>query len=122
MYTEGLSYVYGEESRLYIKSKKNKGTEIQFSIPLKEGKQENRQGGIMRKAQNYQWKEMSLGTCYYPEHWDKKLWREDLERMLANGIHTIRIGEFAWNRWNPETEREFTFDFFDDFSGGCRPR
>ena len=26
----------------------------------------------MRKAQNYQWKEMSLGTCYYPEHWDKK--------------------------------------------------
>ena len=32
-----LILCYGEESRLYIKSKKNKGTEIQFSIPLKEG-------------------------------------------------------------------------------------
>ena len=32
-----LILCYGEESKLYIKSKKNKGTEIQFSIPLKEG-------------------------------------------------------------------------------------
>ena len=68
----------------------------------------------MRKAQNYQWKEMSLGTCYYPEHWDRKLWREDLDRMLANGIHTIRIGEFAWSKVEPR-EGEFTFAFFDDF-------
>lgn len=35
-----LILCYGEESRLYIKSKKNKGTEIQFSIPLKEGNRE----------------------------------------------------------------------------------
>ena len=68
----------------------------------------------MRKAQNYQWKEMSLGTCYYPEHWDRKLWREDLDRMLANGIRTIRIGEFAWSKVEPR-EGEFTFEFFDDF-------
>ena len=45
----------------------------------------------MRKKQNYQWKEMSLGTCYYPEHWDRKLWREDLDRMLANGEDTVSL-------------------------------
>ena len=38
----------------------------------------------MRKEQNYQWKELSLGTCYYPEHWDRNLWKEDLDRMLAS--------------------------------------
>ena len=31
-----LILCYGENSRLYIKSKKNKGTEIRFSIPLQE--------------------------------------------------------------------------------------
>lgn len=23
-----------------------------------------------------------LGTCYYPEHWDKNMWEDDLLRML----------------------------------------
>ncbi|WP_230399506.1 beta-galactosidase [Novisyntrophococcus fermenticellae] len=68
----------------------------------------------MRKKQNYQWDELSLGTCYYPEHWDKKLWAEDLNRMLSNGIGTIRIGEFAWSKVEPR-EGEFTYEFFDDF-------
>lgn len=68
----------------------------------------------MRKKQNYQWNEMALGTCYYPEHWDRTLWREDLDRMMANGITTIRVGEFAWNKFEPR-EGEFTFAFFDDF-------
>lgn len=35
-----LILCYGEESKLYIKSKKNKGTEIRFSIPLKKGNRE----------------------------------------------------------------------------------
>ena len=25
---------------------------------------------------------LALGTCYYPEHWDRSLWEEDLNRML----------------------------------------
>ena len=41
---------------------------------------------------------MILGTCYYPEHWPKKLWKEDLERMLEAGIEVIRIAEFAWSK------------------------
>ena len=68
----------------------------------------------MRKQQNLQWKELNLGTCYYPEHWDPALWRDDLRRMKANGIFTIRIAEFAWNKIEPH-EGEFTFEFFDQF-------
>lgn len=68
----------------------------------------------MRKQQNFKWNTLSLGTCYYPEHWDESLWKEDLKRMLAHGIQTIRIGEFAWSKVEPR-EGEFTFEFFDRF-------
>lgn len=62
----------------------------------------------------YQTERMSLGTCYYPEHWDESLWESDLKRMLANGIETIRIAEFAWNKIEI-SEGEFDFSFFDRF-------
>ena len=68
----------------------------------------------MRKEQNFRWKELNLGTCYYPEHWDSTLWAEDLQRMLSAGIGTIRIAEFAWSKFEPR-EGEFTFTFFDEF-------
>lgn len=55
-----------------------------------------------------------MGTCYYPEHWPEKLWKEDLLRMLDTGIEVIRIAEFAWNKVEP-VEGTFTFDFFDRF-------
>jgi beta-galactosidase len=56
----------------------------------------------------------TLGVCYYPEHWPKNLWEDDLERMLVLGIEVIRIAEFAWNKFEP-AEGLFTFDFFDNF-------
>ena len=74
----------------------------------------------MRK-QRFQWKEMTMGTCYYPEHWDRALWEEDLERMLQAGITVIRIAEFAWNKIEPR-EGEFTFDFFDAFLDLCEQK
>ena len=43
----------------------------------------------MGQQQTFQWKKLELGTCYYPEHWDKSLWEQDLERMLEHGIATI---------------------------------
>lgn len=55
-----------------------------------------------------------LGTCYYPEHWDKSLWEEDLRRMQAVGIEVIRIAEFAWSKVELH-EGEFDFTFFDEF-------
>lgn len=73
----------------------------------------------MRKHQNFQWNEMTMGTCYYPEHWDKKLWQDDLQRMKAVGISVIRIAEFAWNKVEPE-EGNFTFTFWDEFLELCK--
>lgn len=59
-------------------------------------------------------KKLVLGTCYYPEHWPERLWKEDLQRMLKHGIEVIRIAEFAWSKVEPE-EGKFTYDFFDRF-------
>ena len=68
----------------------------------------------MERKQNFQWGKLELGTCYYPEHWDKSLWVSDLDRMLAHGITTIRIAEFAWSLVEPQ-EGQFTFAFWDEF-------
>ena len=57
---------------------------------------------------------LTLGVCYYPEHWDKTLWKDDLKRMKEYGIEVIRIAEFAWNKFEPH-EGKFTFEFFDEF-------
>ncbi|MBO5525942.1 MAG: beta-galactosidase [Clostridia bacterium] len=61
---------------------------------------------------------LSIGTCYYPEHWDKTLWEEDLRRMLSHGVRTVRIAEFAWNKIEPR-EGVFDFSFFDEFLSLC---
>lgn len=63
-------------------------------------------------------KKLEAGVCYYPEHWDKAVWREDLERMLSHGIKTVRVGEFAWNKVEP-CEGEFDFSFFEEFLSLC---
>lgn len=57
---------------------------------------------------------ISLGVCYYPEHWDRSCWAQDLDRMLAAGLETVRIAEFAWSYFEPR-EGEYTYAFFDDF-------
>ena len=43
-----------------------------------------------------------LGVCYYPEHWDEKIWSDDARRMREMGIVFVRIGEFAWSRLEPK--------------------
>jgi beta-galactosidase len=48
---------------------------------------------------------MRLGVCYYPEHWDPSVWRDDARRMAELGIAQVRIGEFAWSRIEPEPGR-----------------
>ena len=60
------------------------------------------------------YKEIELGTCYYPEQWEESLWEDDLRRMKEVGIKTIRVAEFAWNKFEPE-EGRYTFEFFDRF-------
>lgn len=73
----------------------------------------------MNNCQNYRWNTMTMGTCYYPEHWDKSLWENDLERMLDAGISVVRIAEFAWSKVE-RTEGEFNYDFFDEFLDLCQ--
>lgn len=69
--------------------------------------------------QNHFFSSLSLGVCYYPEHWDRSLWEDDLRRMLSHGIETVRIAEFAWNKTEPK-EGVFVFDFFDEFLTLCQ--
>lgn len=59
-------------------------------------------------------KDIYLGTCYYPEHWPKEMWADDIRRMLSAGIKVVRIAEFAWSMVEIR-EGEFNYDFFDDF-------
>jgi beta-galactosidase len=43
-----------------------------------------------------------LGVCYYPEHWPEDWWAQDAARMREAGITYVRIGEFAWSRYEPK--------------------
>ena len=58
--------------------------------------------------------EITLGVCYYPEHWKKNLWANDLERMVECGIKVVRIAEFSWGLIEPQ-EGVFDFNLFDEF-------
>ncbi len=59
-----------------------------------------------------------LGVAYYPEHWERSLWEDDVTRMLEHGLDTLRIAEFAWALLEPR-EGEFAVDYFDDFLAIC---
>ena len=54
----------------------------------------------------------ALGVCYYPEHWDRDVWEDDAQRMVACGISYVRIAEFAWSRFERSRD-EFDFDWLD---------
>jgi beta-galactosidase len=43
-----------------------------------------------------------IGVCYYPEHWPEARWAADAAAMAEFGITYVRIGEFAWSRFEPE--------------------
>ncbi|MBX3493191.1 MAG: beta-galactosidase [Parvibaculum sp.] len=45
--------------------------------------------------------DVTIGVCYYPEHWPEAMWADDARRMRATGIRRVRIGEFAWSRLEP---------------------
>lgn len=59
-------------------------------------------------AMKYQPDHLIVGVCYYPEHWDRKLWSQDMQRIREWGIEVIRIAEFAWALMEPE---DGVFDF-----------
>lgn len=70
---------------------------------------------------HFTWEKMTMGCCYYPEHWDDSLWDSDLSRMKETGISVIRIAEFAWNKIEPR-EGFYDFSFFDRFLDLCHSK
>ena len=48
---------------------------------------------------------MRLGVCYYPEQWPESRWATDVAMMRDAGLELVRIGEFAWARYEPARER-----------------
>ena len=58
-------------------------------------------------------KEFLFGAPYYPEHWTEADRKEDPARMAAAGVNAVRIGEFAWDRMEPEPGK-IDFSFFDE--------
>lgn len=54
-----------------------------------------------------------LGVCYYPEHWPQSWWKDDARRMREMGISFVRIGEFAWSRYEPQRGK-FEWEWLDE--------
>lgn len=57
---------------------------------------------------------MLYGACYYPEHRNESDWAQDLRLMKEAGINALRIGEFAWKRFEP-SEGIYTWEWLDRF-------
>jgi beta-galactosidase len=55
---------------------------------------------------------LHFGVSWYPEQWPEAGWVADLRLMKSAGFNTIRMGEFAWSRMEPE-EGLFDFDWLD---------
>ncbi len=51
---------------------------------------------------------MLFGADYYPEHWEKDRWSIDAKLMKEAGINVVRVGEFAWSKFEP---KEGVYDF-----------
>lgn len=61
---------------------------------------------------------VALGVCYYPEQWPQEMWQDDLRRMKAHGIETVRVFEFAWTVMEPRDD-EWDFSLPDAFLAQC---
>ncbi|HLI03724.1 MAG TPA: beta-galactosidase [Terracidiphilus sp.] len=53
-----------------------------------------------------------VGAAYYPEWWPEPEWEVDFRQMHELGINAVRMGEFAWAKFEP-SEGRFEFDWMD---------
>ncbi len=59
---------------------------------------------------------MKIGVDYYPEHWDKSMWKQDADLMARTGVKLVRIAEFSWAKLEPR-EGEYDFEWLDEMIG-----
>lgn len=56
---------------------------------------------------------MSIGVCYYPEHWSRERWETDVREMAEAGFEYVRMAEFSWGQLEPE-RNAFNFKWLDE--------
>lgn len=56
---------------------------------------------------------MKYGVSFYPEHKNQKDLAHDIKCIIESGINTVRMGEFAWCRFEPK-DGEFHFEWLDE--------
>ena len=54
----------------------------------------------------------TVGTYYYPEHWEESQWERDLMKMAEMGFEFTHFAEFAWAQLEPE-EGVYNFGWLD---------
>ncbi len=59
------------------------------------------------------------GVAYYPEAWPPERWNDDIRLMRDAHINLVRMGEFAWARFEPR-DGEFSLDWWRDICGRMR--
>jgi beta-galactosidase len=64
---------------------------------------------------------MLFGASYYPEHRPESCWDKDLDNLAALGANAVRIGEFAWVRFEP-ADGCYDFAWTDRFLGAAWKR
>ena len=52
------------------------------------------------------------GACYYPEHWTAAQVEKDIALMQKARFNVVRMGEFAWTKFEPEQGR-YRFEWLD---------
>jgi beta-galactosidase len=55
---------------------------------------------------------LHFGVAYYPEHWPKERWAEDIRLMKEAHVSVARMAEFAWSSMEP-AEGEFHFEWLE---------
>lgn len=50
-------------------------------------------------------KKLYYGAAYYPELWDEKDIEVDIQYMKKVGIDVVRMGEFAWSKFEPQQDQ-----------------
>ncbi|MCX7678142.1 MAG: beta-galactosidase, partial [Spirochaetes bacterium] len=61
---------------------------------------------------------VKFGVAYYPEQWDRSLWKSDLARIRAMGADEVRLMEFSWSLLEPR-KGEYDFSIFDEVLEIC---